>query len=95
MNPSEYEISVIADQSKRSFVADSSQIKQMSKQQTTTSVDKKSFEPTKKNDSQLLQRVCCLRINRKWRIKKQIFVTTFAVFLIVLSIVTAFIGVLL
>ncbi len=84
-------MSVIGDQaSKRSLILELSHIKDnINKQKTSLTLNEK--KPLKKE--RLLQRVCCIKINRKWRIKKQIFVTTSVVFLIVLSIVMAFIGV--
>lgn len=78
----------------RSFIAELATFNEMTKQPTSFSaVDKNSFQIGKKDDQQLLQRVCCIKINRKWRIKRQIFITTTVVFLIVLGILMAFIGV--
>jgi len=79
--------------SRRSFIAELSMLKEMTKQQTRVSgLDINSFQIEKKDD-QILQRVCCIRINRKWRIKRQIFITTTVVFLIVLGILMSFMGV--
>lgn len=46
-----------------------------------------------KKEIKVLNRVCCLKVNRNWRIKKQLLVTTSVVFLVVLSIVLVFLGV--
>lgn len=81
----EVEISAIDDDiSKRSFALELSNIKEMGL------TEKKD---NKKQREHIFRRVCCIKINRSWTIKRQIFVTTSVVFIIVLSIVTALIGV--
>ena len=82
------------DNSHRSFIVDHSMLKEMTKMHTAVSViDKNSFQKTEKKEDQILQRVCCIKINRKWRLKRQILITTTFVFLIVLGIVMVFLGV--
>lgn len=90
MNREQNDISAL-DNSKRSLMIEFSNTKDFNKSQTNISLSEKRHA-TKKN-YHFLNRVCCIRVNRKWMIKKQIFVTTSVVFLVVLSIVTAFIGV--
>ena len=81
------------DNSHRSFIADHSMLKEMTKMHTTMSAIDKTFQKTEKKEDQILQRVCCIKINRKWRLKRQILITTTFVFLIVLGIVMVFLGV--
>lgn len=80
----DYEMSVVGGEaSKRSLILELSQMKDI--------IQKEIGGKTRKNN--MFKRVCCIKINRKWSIKRQILVTTSVVFVVVLSIVTAFIGV--
>lgn len=94
MNNKENESSFNDQISKRSLIYEMSQIKELSKYHTSTSVVEKrpsNEKPKKKNKK--LNRVCCLKINPHWSLKKQISVTTVVVFIIVMSILMGFIGV--
>lgn len=96
MNP-DNETSHYGDQlSKRSLILEMSQMKELSKYQSSLSVgvgNKKTYDRKEKKNYNKIKRVCCIKINPNWSIKRQIFVTTMIVFVIVLSIVMLFIGV--